>query len=250
MKSGHKSLTIEYFSGGPRERALQALIDSRHTVERVFVNDPNVFPKVEATIRLAERHGIPVEVVTKADLLGLIPAIAGKTVISVGFCFLFPEPFIDACEICLNVHGTLLPKYRGFNTLYWVLENGEAESGVTVHKVDEGADTGPILLQRSFPLSPFDMGPSLYKRTLEFEPGVLIEALDLLASGNAEFTAQEDEGVIDYPPRSDRDMELDPTQPLNQLINKIRAADPVNCPAYFYLGGQKVCVKLWHPDVD
>ena len=56
----------------------------------------------------------------------------------------------------LNVHGTLLPYYAGARTINWIIENGENFSGVTVHKIDKGMDTGPILLQERFAISPFD----------------------------------------------------------------------------------------------
>src|SRR5206468_896465 len=122
-------------------------------------------------------RGIAVRSLLRGELATLGKELAGETCLSVGFAFLFPAPFLASVGACLNVHGTLLPDYAGARTLNWIIERGEKASGVTVHLVDEGIDTGPILLQKSFPLTAFDTGNSLARKTLAFEPMVVVEAL-------------------------------------------------------------------------
>lgn len=238
-------MKLYYFSSGPRERVLRAIIEAGHTVLGVFVTDPNAWPKVQPTVDIAKRHDIPLRIVTRETLVEVADLVGRQVCLSVGFAYLFPEQFIQSTKICLNVHGTLLPKYRGARTLNWVIENGDLESGVTVHQIDTGVDSGPILLQRSFPVSIFDTGRSLYRKTLEFEPPVVLEALALYELGKAVFSPQDDAAVVRYPDRLPEHSEIDPALPLQSLYNKIRAADPERFPAYFCVGGEKVCIKMW-----
>ncbi len=241
-------MELYYFSSGPRERVLQAVIDAKHGVRGVFVTDPARWPKVRPTMEMADRHGIPCRIVGRRDLEGLAETLKGEVCLSVGFGYVFPEAFVRAVKLGLNVHGSLLPRYAGARTLNWVIENGDCESGVTVHQMDAGVDTGPILLQKRFSLSRFDTGASLYRKTLEFEPRVVVEALAQYESGGAALRPQELGDVVPYPNRVPEHSEVDPTRSLLDLYDKIRAADPERYPAYFSLDGQKVCIKLWRPD--
>jgi methionyl-tRNA formyltransferase len=241
-------LKLQYFSGGPHERVLSALLKAGHSLEKVFVNDVERWPKVGATVEFARAHGIPVEVIGKrADLDRIVPEITGKNCLSAGFNFLFPKTVLDASAVFLNVHGSLLPKYAGARTLGWVIENGEAESGVTVHVIDEGVDTGPIIHQRAFALSPFETTRSLALKLALIEPAVVLEALEKYERvGLSDACAQESVEAI-LPNRIPEHSRLNPAEPLAALINKIRAADPDHYPAYFELNGEKVCIRIWRP---
>lgn len=241
-------MELYYFSSGPRERVLRAILEAGHSVRGVFVTDPARWPKVKPTVAMAERRGIPCRVVGRRDLEGLTDTMKGQVCLSVGFGYLFPEAFVRAVKLGLNVHGSLLPRYAGARTLNWVIENGEGESGVTVHRIDVGVDTGPILLERRFPLSRFDTGASLYRKTLELEPQVVVEALARYESGQASWTPQRAGEATPCPNRVPEHSEVDPGRALLDLYDKIRAADPERYPAYFYVDGQKVCIKLWRPD--
>lgn len=244
------TLDLHFFTGGPRVAVMEAVLDAGHRVERVYANDPERWPKVLPCIELARRRDIPVAIVKRRHELAEIEGeIAGRLCLSAGFNYLFPSSFLESAAACLNVHGSLLPKYKGARTLAWAIEQGERESGVTVHLVDPGMDTGPILLQRSFPLSPFETTKSLARKTGAFEPEVVVEALDIFErKGVAACRAQAPIDDIDWPNRSPDHSEVDPKRPLLDLFNKIRAADPVDYPAHFYVEGQKVCIRLWRPD--
>ena len=106
-------------------------------------------------------------------------------------------------------------------------------------------DTGPILLQEKFPISPFDTGKSLYRKTLEFEPQVIEKCLKKIETNDLEFLEQAKEEVEHYPNRVPEHSQLDIKQSLESLINKIKAADPENYPAYFNYNGKKIGVKLF-----
>jgi methionyl-tRNA formyltransferase len=102
------------------------------------------------------------------------------------------------------------------------------------------------LLQRSFPLSRFETGRSLYRKTLEFEPDVVVEALAIYERiGLANVRPQNYANVERHPDRVPMHSRLDPNRTLAELYNDIRAADPEVYPAYFEVDGQKVCVRLW-----
>lgn len=243
-------LDLFYFSGGPRERVLKAVLAAGHRIQHVFTNDPDRWPKVRPTIELARQAGIPVSIIRKkADVDVMTGMVAGQICLSAGFAYLFSKEFIAKTRICLNVHGSLLPKYAGARTLSWALVDGETQSGVTVHRVDEGMDTGPILLQRAFPLSAFETTRSLGRKTGAFEPDVVVDALALYEDkGETAFADQPGSPPPLRPNRIPAHSEIDSSRPLRELFNDIRAADPDSYPAYFYHHGEKVCIRLWRPD--
>lgn len=241
-------MNIVYLSGGPRHRVLEALIAAGHRIEQAILGDPELWPKIAETVELARRHGVPVRFVRKKDVAGLADALRGKVALSAGFPYILPPQVVHAASVILNVHGAPLPRYGGARTLNWVIANGETESAITVHRIDEGVDTGPILLIEPLALSPFDTGRSLYRRTLEAEPAVVLRALErYMRLGTAAFEAQP-ELAEHFPDRVPEHSEIDPTRPLVDLIDEIRAADAERFPAYFYYHGQKLCISLWRPD--
>ena len=243
------SLDLVYFTGGPRLSVFEAVLADGHRINHVYVNDPERWPKVQSTIDAARSRGIPVTIISrKAELSKLAAEIRGKICFSAGFNYLFSTDMIDSAEVILNVHGSLLPKYPGARTLAWAIENGESESGVTVHVIDAGMDTGPILLQRCFAISPFETTKSLARKTGEFEPSVVVEALRLYDTESLARICPQSRQASPLENRVPAHSEIDPEQPLKDLVNKIRAADPHDYPAYFYLHGEKVCVHVWRPN--
>ena len=243
-------MNLVYFTGGPRERVLAGVLAAGHRVERIYVNDPERWPKLLKTIDMARDLGIDVHVVSrKADLAALRGEIAGKVCLSAGFNYIFSPDFIASARVIINVHGSLLPKYAGARTLSWATVDGETESGVTVHRVDAGVDTGPVLLQKRFPLSPFETTRSLARKTGDLEPSVVVDALRRYEEeGDGAFEPQGGEAPPLRPNRIPAHSEIDPRRPLIDLFNDIRASDPDSYPAYFYLHGQKVCVRVWRPE--
>lgn len=235
---------IVLFIGGPRHNAFQAILSNEYHVSHVFFPD-NKNPKLHLSRLLATTHQIPYSFISKDQISNFSSFIKNKLCISLGFPYLFPTDFYQSAKLFINVHGTLLPKYRGGCTLNWVIENGDEESGVTVHLIDEGCDTGDIIIQKRFAVSKFDTGKSLYRKTLEFEPSVIIEALNLIMTGKYELQAQADRNIKQYPNRQPDHSEVNPEKTLLQLYNQIRASDPKDYPAYFLVDGEKVCITLW-----
>ncbi len=100
---------------------------------------------------------------------------------------------------CVNVHPSLLPRYRGPNPFYWVLANQDAKTGVTVHRIDEGIDSGPILLQREFDILQGDTEHTLQTRSAGLAAKLVVEAVALLASGTAQWIPQDNSAASYYP---------------------------------------------------
>ena len=123
-----------------------------------------------------------------------------------------------------NIHFSLLPKYRGCNTAVWPILNGEQEHGVTLHEIDAGIDTGPIIAQRAFPIGGMT-SRQLYGRCLEFGAELVLEWLPRLVSGDYRAMPQ-DEAAATYYPRGALDYglrEVDLAEPSAAVMRRIRA---------------------------
>jgi methionyl-tRNA formyltransferase len=180
------------------------------------------------------------------SILEVIEKRRPEVVLSVGWPHLLGPEILAGAHFFLNSHPTLLPKYRGPNPWYHVIANGETRSGVTLHRIDAGMDTGPILHQRDFPLSPFDTYRSLRAKTLALEPVVIREGLERVREGTAAFRAQREEEASSYPGwRVPEDSRIDSARPLRDLVDAVRACDPDAFPAFFEHCGQRVYIRLW-----
>jgi methionyl-tRNA formyltransferase len=109
-------------------------------------------------------------------------------------------------------------------------------------------DRGPIVAQSRVALTRFDTLRSMQRKVYAAEPDLVLEALERLAQGEP-LVEQIEAEATEYPGRrTPEDSKIDPTRSIEELFDFIRACDPVEFPAFFYLEGQKVCVKLWRPD--
>jgi methionyl-tRNA formyltransferase len=136
----------------------------------------------------------------------------------------------DVLEIphlaCLNLHASLLPRWRGAAPIQAAIAAGDRETGITVMYMDEGLDTGDVLLQRSVDIQPNDTGRSLHDRVAQIAPEALLEALRLLAAGNAPRIPQ-DNARATYAPKLKREHgEIDWSESAEAIERKIRAYNP------------------------
>lgn len=136
---------------------------------------------------LAENNGIPVLQPLRVRAPEFIETLKGMNpdlVVVVAFGQILPKALLDIPGFgCINVHASLLPRYRGAAPLNWCIINGETETGVTTMLMDEGLDTGAMLLKKSTPIGPDEDASSLHDRLSLLGAEALSETLDLLAAG-------------------------------------------------------------------
>ncbi|MGE5329817.1 MAG: methionyl-tRNA formyltransferase [Deltaproteobacteria bacterium] len=243
-------MKIVFMSGGAREKALKYLLEKKENVVAVitpYLSDKN--RRFENVILTAAEYGIPIFSVDKNNVESTLEKIDFDTLISCGFSYILSEKIISKAKHAINVHPTLLPQYRGFRSGPYIIINDEKQSGVTIHFITGEMDKGDILLQQAFELSKFDTTKSVYKKVQELEQGLLYKAIQMLKTGQFKTLPQNENkaSVYNYI-RTPKDSEIDWNKPLKALYNEIRACDPNDYPAFFYVEGQKVCIKLWRPD--
>src|ERR1044071_672368 len=127
---------------------------------------------------------------------------------------------------CINVHASLLPRWRGAAPINAAILHGDQETGVTIMKMDVGLDTGPILAQRSIPLAPEDTAGSVFEKLSQLGADLLIETLPDYLSGKIEPTPQTEEGMTYAPMLKKEEGQLDFTRPAEELERRIRAFNP------------------------
>jgi methionyl-tRNA formyltransferase len=141
---------------------------------------------------------------------------------------IIPPPVFSAPRFgSLCYHPSLLPKHRGRSAINWTLLNGEHETGFTIFWLDQGIDTGPILLQKKVPIDPNDTTGSLYFNKL-FPMGIeaMAEAVDLVKAGNPPRIVQDESQATYEPIFGDEHCAVDWSKPAGEVYNLIRASDP------------------------
>jgi methionyl-tRNA formyltransferase len=127
---------------------------------------------------------------------------------------------------CINVHGSLLPKYRGAAPIQWAIINGETETGITTMLMDEGMDTGAMLLQEAIPITPDDTAGSLSPRLAELGSRLLIETIARLKAGTLVPRPQDSSRATLAPLLKKEDGAIDWALPATVLANRIRGLSP------------------------
>ena len=146
----------------------------------------------------------------------------------------------------INVHGSILPQYRGAAPIQWALIRGESETGVTIMQMDEGVDTGDILLQEKIPIAPDDTAGTLSVKLAELGGAALAKALDLLRQDRL-YPVKQDIKQASYAPLLKKeDGWLDWTQSASQISGLIRGMDPWPT-AYTTLSGKRL--RLFSPEL-
>jgi methionyl-tRNA formyltransferase len=139
----------------------------------------------------------------------------------------------------INVHGSLLPKYRGAAPINWAIINGEEKTGITIMKMNEEMDAGDIMLQEETRISEDDNSETLHDRLAVIGGKLIVQAIDLIKSGKAQFKTQ-DESLVTFAPMLKKDDGLIKWQlPSKQIFNFVRGMNPWP-GAFSFLGGKLV----------
>jgi len=162
-----------------------------------------------------------------SDVLRRLRAWQPELIVAAAFGQLIPQPILDLAEHgCLNVHPSLLPRWRGASPIQAAILNGDKETGVTIMKLDAGFDTGPIIAQRRVPLSPEMTGGELSQRLSELGAALLIETLPDYVLGNLVAVPQDDTRATNAPTILKSAGALDFTRTAEVLARQVRAYEP------------------------
>lgn len=231
-----KTLRI-IFAGTPdfAARHLDALLSSGHNVVGVFTQPDRPAGRGKKLMpgpvkALAEEHGLPVfqpASLRPEENQQLVADLNADVMVVVAYGLILPKAVLDMPRIgCINVHGSLLPRWRGAAPIQRSLWAGDAETGVTIMKMDVGLDTGDMLYKLSCPITPEDTSATLYDKLAELGPQGLIKTLEQLAEGTAKPEVQ-DEALVTYAEKLSKDEALlDWALPAAQLERCIRAFNP------------------------
>ena len=200
---------------------------------------------------LAVKHNIPVFQPVKAkdpEFLELVRSMAPQVIVVAAFGQILPKALLDIPPYgCINVHGSLLPKYRGAAPIQYSIIDGEPETGITIMYMDVGIDTGDIILQAKLPIAENETGGSLFDKMAELGADLLLEALQQLEEGRAVRIPQDNEKATYVKILSKEMGLLDFKQPAVKLERLIRGLNPWPT-AYTSLFGKTL--KLWQAHVE
>ncbi len=199
---------------------------------------------------IAHEAGIPVfqpEKARSAAFIDEIKTLAPDLLVVVAYGQILPKALLDVPRVMpINVHGSLLPGYRGAAPIQWAILNGEKETGISIMQMDTGMDTGPALLKESTPIGAGETFESLSERLSVIGARLLVKAIEMLKNKRLTPVPQSDEGVSYAPPITPKMAEIDWTRPATYIDRLIRAFDP-RPGAYTFWEGERL--KLFSPTV-
>jgi methionyl-tRNA formyltransferase len=151
---------------------------------------------------------------------------------------------------CINVHTSLLPKYRGAAPIQWAILNDEPQTGVTIMKMDAGMDTGDIITQEKTPVLAADTAETLHDRLAQLGAKLLVRTIPELVSGKIKPSPQPSEGISYAPKIKKQDGLLDWNSSARAIWNRIRGLAPWP-GAFTHLPGQSTphLLKIWQAEV-
>ena len=230
--------------------SLTALLHSDHHVVGV-VTQPDR-PKgrgqelaISPIKQLAVQRKIPILQPLKMKDPAFLDALSAwkpDLIVVAAFGRILPKIILDLpSRHCINVHASLLPQYRGAGPIQWAIINGERETGITTMLMDEGMDTGAILLQESMQIAPDDTAGTLSAKLAEVGGKMLIETLTQLEKGDLVPQPQDHARATMAPLLKKEDGLLDWTLPAEQLANRVRGLSPWP-GAYTFVKGDRVMI--------
>jgi len=207
----------------------------------------------------AQAHGIAVAQPRSLRLDGKYPedaaaaraaiaAAGADAMVVAAYGLILPQWVLDApAKGCLNIHASLLPRWRGAAPIHRAIEAGDAETGVTIMQMDAGLDTGDILLMERLPIAARDTTATLHDRLAGLGGRLIVEALELAACGGLTATPQPAEGVTYAHKIEKHEASVDWSLPAEAIGRRIRAFDPFPGAAT-QCGGE--AIKLWNYEID
>lgn len=240
------------FMGTPdiAAESLAALLEAGHEICAVFTRrDKPVGRKQILTAppvkQLAQQHGIPVyqpRTLRDGSSDELVRALAPEIIVVVAYgCIIPPQLLHIAPYGCINLHVSLLPRYRGSAPIQWAVLNGDACTGVSIMQLDEGLDTGDVLLVEPVDIGPEETSGQLFDRVSAMGARTLVTALEKLAQGALTPVPQDHGKATMAPPLTKEMAHFDFTQKASHIHNWVRGMNPWPA-AWFEQDGKRIKV--------
>lgn len=245
------------FAGTPdfAARHLDALLSSGHQVVGVFTQPDRPAGRgnkltASPVKQLAEQHNIPVfqpKSLRPEENQQLVAELDADVMVVVAYGLILPKAVLDMPRLgCINVHGSLLPRWRGAAPIQRSLWAGDAETGVTIMQMDVGLDTGDMLYKLACPIESSDTSATLYDKLAGLGPDGMLATLTQLANGSIQPEVQ-DESQVSYAEKlSKEEARLNWSLSAEQLERCIRAFNP--WPVSYFLIEEQL-VKVWKASV-
>jgi methionyl-tRNA formyltransferase len=229
--------------------SLHALVAAGHEVAAVYCQPPRPAGRGNQLRRspvqqAAEALGLPVRYPAKLDAPARaeFAAFGLDAAVVAAYGLILPAPVLAAPRLgCINIHASLLPRWRGAAPIQRALLAGDAETGITIMQMDEGLDTGPMLLSTAVPIEAHTTSGELHDRLAALGAGLAVEALEGLAAGRLAPHSQPAEGVTYARKLRREEGQLDWRRPAAELERAVRAFDPWP-GAWFEFAGERIKV--------
>ncbi len=244
------------FAGTPEfaAGALAALLDAGHAVPLVLTRPDKPAGRgkraQESPVKqLALARGLTIAqppTLRDASALEPIRAAAPEVIIVAAYGLILPRTVLAiAPRGCINIHASLLPRWRGAAPIQRAIEAGDHETGITIMQMDEGLDTGPMLLARSMPIGPDDTGGTLHDRLAGLGATLIVEALAKLEAGGLTPVAQPADGATYAGKLDKRESAIDWQADATRLADRIRAFDPHPGSTMVLADDLQTVLKVW-----
>jgi methionyl-tRNA formyltransferase len=247
------------FAGTPEfaARHLGTLIDDgRHQIVAVYTQPDRPAgrgKKIQASPvkRLAEEHGLAIyqpQSLRHTEQQTALAKLYADLMVVVAYGLMLPQQVLDSPRLgCINVHGSILPKWRGAAPIQRAIEAGDSETGITIMQMDAGLDTGPMLSITRCAIGDQDTSGVIYERLANLGGPALLQAIEQLETGSAQAMAQDD-NLSSYASKIDKpEAQIDWSEAAMVIDRRIRAFNPFPC-AFTSLEGQRI--KIWCSTVE
>lgn len=230
--------------------SLAALFDAGHDIACVYSQPPRPAGRGRAlretpVHRFAAARGVEVRTprsLKKADEQAAFAALNLDLAVVVAYGLILPKPILDAPRLgCINVHGSLLPRWRGAAPIQRALMAGDAVTGVQTMQMEEGLDTGPVFDTIETPIDPDENAGALHDRLAPLGAEVLMRTVRALEAGTAIAKPQSEEGAIYAPKITPAETRIDWTKSAREVLLHMRGLSPAP-GAWFELDGVRVKV--------
>jgi methionyl-tRNA formyltransferase len=235
--------------------ALDALAAAGHAIAAVYTQPDRPAGRgrqLQATA-VAERAaalGLPVRKPAKlvAEEVDALRALAPDALVVVAYGLILPAAVLAVPRLgCFNIHGSLLPRWRGAAPIQRAVLAGDADTGITIMRMDAGLDTGPMLLRERLPITASMTAGELHDALAPLGARLIVRALDDVAAGTARETPQPATGVTYAKKITKDEARLDWSLPADELARRVRGYNPAPM-AWTEIGGERVRVLRAHAD--